>query len=419
MRKIYLGVLALYMGILSSHAQTQQQPPVKDTTNYQARKLQLDEVNFVSAYYHQNGNHSAVTGGIGTENLTDFANNLDIQLSKLTGTGYKNTYLFELGVDHYTSASSDKIDPNSISSASRQDTRIYPSLNWTHSNIATGNAFGFTGSVSHEFDYQSRGLGFNLTRVSPNKNTQFDFKLQAFLDTWKVILPVELRPFGYGSGANKDPRPVDFKPRNSFSASFSLSQVVNTRLQALFVVEPSLQQGLLSTDYQRVYFNSNFPTGVGPFNQVFNERIENLPGSRYKLPVGVRFNYFIDDAFIIRTFYRYYMDSWGIRSHTAEVEVPIKFTSFVSLSPYYRYVNQDGTHYFAPYGQHNITDRYYTSDYDLSTFTSNMLGLNLRLSPPKGVFGIQQLNTLELRYGHYVRSTDLNSNILTLALKFK
>jgi len=406
MRKIYLGVLALYLGILSSHAQTKQ--PVKDSTNYEARKLKVDEVNFVSAYYHQNGNNSAVTGGIGTENLTDFANTLDIQLSKLTGTGHKNTYTFELGIDHYTSASSDKIDPYSVSSASRQDTRIYPSLNWTNSNEKTGNAFGFTASISHEFDYQSKGLGFNLTRVSKDKNTQFDFKLQAFLDTWKVILPVELRPPGYGSGSNKDDRtPVPTKPRNSFSTSFSLSQVLTTRLQALFVIEPSYQKGLLATKYQRDYFTDG------------SERVENLPDGRYKLPIAVRFNYFIDDQFIVRTFYRYYMDNWGIRAHTAEIEVPVKFSPFMSVSPFYRYNSQVGTRYFTPYGRHNPTDVYYTSDYDLSTLHSNFIGANLRLSPPNGVFGWQHLNTLELRYGHYMRSTGLNSDILTLALKFK
>lgn len=405
MRKIYLGVLAVYMSILASHAQTVQ--PIKDSSNYQSRKLKVDEVNFVSSYYHQDGNNSAVTGGIGTENLTDFANTLDIQLSKFYKNGKKNTFIFELGVDHYTSASSDQIDPYSISSASRQDTRIYPSLNWTHSNEATGNAFGFTGSFSHEYDYQSRGAAFNLTRVSKNKNTQFDFRAQAFFDTWKVILPVELRPPGYGSGSNRDSRPVDYKPRNSFSTAFSISQVINTRLQAMFIVEPSYQKGLLATDYQRDYFTDG------------TERIESLPGSRYKLPVAIRFNYFLDDHFIIRTFYRYYMDNWGIRAHTAEIEIPIKFTSFVSISPFYRYNNQVGTRYFTAYGQHNPTDTYYTSDYDLSTLHSDFAGVNLRLSPPKGVFGIQQLNTLELRYGHYMRSTGLNSNILTLALKFK
>jgi len=47
------------------------------------------------------------------------------------------------------------------------------------------------------------------------------------------------------------------------------------------------------------------------------------------------------------------------------------------------------------------------------------LGANVRLSPPKGLFGVQQLNSMELRFGHYIRSTGLNSNILTLAVKIK
>ncbi len=407
MRKIYLGVLALYLGILSAHAQTNPKA-VKDTSNYQDRKLKVEEVNFVSAYYHQDGNNSAVTGGIGTENLTDFANTLDLQLSTYGKRGRKNTFLFELGVDHYTSASSDKIDPQSVSSASMSDVRIYPSLNWTTSNDKTGNAFGLTGSYSHEFDYQSFGGGLNLTRVSKNKNTEFDFKALVFLDTWKVILPVELRPPGYGSGSeHDDKRPVDYRPRNSFSTSFSLSQVINTRLQALLIVEPSYQHGLLATRYQRDYFTDG------------SERVENLPDSRYKLPIAVRLNYFLGDRFVVRTFYRYYTDNWGIRAHTAELEVPVKLTPFASLSPFYRYNNQVGTRYFTPYGQHNPNDTYYTSDYDLSTLTSNFVGLGLRLAPPNGVLGLQNFNTLELRYGHYTRSTGLNSNIVTLAMKFK
>ena len=402
MRKIYLCIVGLYLGISASFAQTR-----TDSSNYQSRKLQVDEINFVSGYYHQNGNNSAVTGGIGTEKLTDFANTIDLQMSKYTKRGKRNIFSFELGVDHYTSASSDKIDPASVSSASMSDTRIYPSLNWTHSNEKTGNSVGFTGSYSNEYDYQSAGAGFNLTRSSKDKNTQFDLKLQAFMDTWKVILPVELRPDGYGSGSERDQRPVDYAPRNSFSSAFSLSHVINSRLQGLLIVEPSYQHGLLATKYQRDYFTDG------------SERVENLPSARYKLPIGARLNYFLDDHFIIRTFYRYYMDNWGIRAHTAEIEVPIKFTSFLSLSPFYRYNNQTGTRYFAPYGQHNVTDTYYTSDYDLSTLQSNFVGTGIRLSPPKGVFGWQHLSALELRYGHYVRSTGLNSDIVTLNLKFK
>ncbi|RZM04374.1 MAG: DUF3570 domain-containing protein [Pedobacter sp.] len=389
--------------MLSTYAQNRPEPAKADSSRYQSRKLKIDEINLVSAYYHQDGNNSAVTGGIGTEKLSDFANTIDLQMSKFNKNGKKNTFLFELGVDHYTSASSDKIDPSTISSASSADTRIYPSLNWTHSNEETGNSFGFTGSYSTEFDYQSMGAAFNLTRLSKDKNTQFDFKLQAFLDQWTVILPIELRTGNTGKGGEQ----YDTAPRNSFSASFSLSQVISQKFQASLILEPSYQKGLLATKYQRDYFTDG------------SLRSETLPEKRYKLPIGLRMNYFLDDRFVIRTFYRYYMDNWGIRAHTAELEIPVKISSFFSISPFYRYNNQVGTKYFAPYGQHSPSDQYFTSDYDLSTFTSDFYGAGIRFAPPKGVFGWQRLNVLELRYGHYSRSTSLVSNIVSLNLKFK
>ncbi|QNN44247.1 DUF3570 domain-containing protein [Pedobacter roseus] len=403
MRKIYLHVLFMYFGILSTYAQTRPEPAKVDSSKYQSRKLKIDEINLVSAYYHQDGNNSAVTGGIGTEKLSDFANTIDLQMSKFNKRGKKNTFIFELGVDHYTSASSDKIDPSTISSASSADTRIYPSLNWTHSNEETGNSFGFTGSYSTEFDYQSMGAAFNLTRLSKDKNTQFDFKLQAFLDQWTVILPIELRTGNTGRGGEQ----YDTAPRNSFSASFSLSQVINQKFQASLILEPSYQKGLLATKYQRDYFTDG------------SMRSETLPDKRYKLPIGLRMNYFLDDRFVIRTFYRYYMDNWGIRAHTAELEIPVKINPFFSISPFYRYNNQVGTKYFAPYGQHQASEQYFTSDYDLSTLSSDFYGAGIRFAPPKGVFGWQRLNMLELRYGHYSRSTSLVSNIVSLNLKFK
>lgn len=402
MKKIYLHIVILYLGIFTAHAQVRSQPVRTDTSNYQSRKLKLEEVNIVSSYYNQNGNNSAVTGGIGTEKLSDIANTFDVQLSKYGKSKIKNTFLFEIGIDHYTSASSDKIDPSTISSASSADTRIYPSLNWTRLNEKTENSYGFTGSFSTEFDYNSVGGGFNLTRVSKDKNTQFDFKLQAFLDTWTVILPIELR-----TGPSKGHDNYTTSPRNSFSSSFSLSQVITDKLQALLIIEPSYQKGLLATKYQRNYFTDG------------SLRAENLPNKRYKLPIAVRLNYFLNDNFIIRSFYRYYSDDWGIKAHTAEIEVPIKLNSFFSISPFYRYSEQTGVKYFAAYGQHNINETYYTSDYDLSTLNSNFYGLGIHFSPPKGVFGLQRLNMLELRYGHYTRSTSLTSNVVSLNLKFK
>lgn len=401
MKKIYINVLVLFLGILGANGQVKPANETQDSS-YVSRKLKIDEVNLVSAYYHQDGNNSAVTGGIGTEKLSDFANTIDLQLSNYSLTGKKNSFFLELGIDHYTSASSDKIDPSTISSASMADTRIYPSLNWTRTNEKTGNSFGFSGSFSYEYDYQSVGGGFNLTRLSKDKNTQFDFKMQAFMDTWKVILPIELR-----GRPGAEFRDGQSSPRNSFNTSFSVSQVINEKLQALLIIEPAYQQGLLATKYQRDYFTDG------------SLKSETLPDTRSKFPIAARLNYFVSEKFIIRSFYRYYMDSWGIKAHTAELEVPVKISSFLSVSPFYRYSKQEGTKYFAAYGQHKPSAEFFTSDYDLATLNSNFYGAGIRMAPPKGVFGLQHLNMLEIRYGHYTRSSGLASDVITLNFKVK
>jgi len=381
-----------------------------DTTFYKSRKLKFEEANFVSGYYHQDGNNSAVTGGIGTEKLNDFANTIELKFSAY-GRRLKHNLNLEVGIDHYTSASSDKIDPSTGSrfhttSPSYSDTRFYPSVGWSVQNEKTKTTVGANLSFSEEFDYTSRGIGVNFTKTSKNNNTEFSAKLQAYFDTWAVIYPAELRTSVrvYDDDNNGI---QGYEPRNSFSGSVSLAQVVNKNLQLMIITEPTHQQGLLATKYQRVYFNDG------------SLQAENLPGTRTKLPVGIRANYFLADKFILRSFYRYYQDNWGVKAHTVEFELPVKLSPFVSVSPFYRFYAQTAANYFAPYGQHTPNEVFYTSDYDLSKFNANYFGANFRLVPASGLLGLQHFHSVEVRFGHYLRSDGLNANQISLHLQFK
>ncbi|MDV7397869.1 DUF3570 domain-containing protein, partial [Arthrospira platensis SPKY1] len=99
---------------------------------------------------------------------------------------------------------------------------------------------------------------------------------------------------------------------------------------------------------------------------------------RSKIPIGLRWNYYINEKFILRTYYRYYWDDWGIQAHTAQVEVPIKITEKFSLIPNYRFYQQSSSDFFAPFNQHLSMERYYTSDYDLSEFQAHAYGTGLQ-----------------------------------------
>jgi hypothetical protein len=394
MRKLSLAVIAFYVQMLSAFSQTNS----TDSSQYQSKKLTLNEVNFVSGYYTQNGNHSAVTGGIGTERLNDFGNTIELKLSRFDSHNRQHTANVEIGVDHYSSASSDKIDPSTISSASYSDTRFYPSFGYSVKN-QKGLTLGGSTSFSREFDYTSFGLGVNGAKASADGNRELSVKLQAYFDSWKVILPVELRPTRR--------RDEGGSPRDSYSASFVYSQVVNPRFQYSLLLDLVEQKGLLGTSYQRVYFNNG------------TENYEHLPSTRMKLPVGIRANYFLGDKIVLRSSYRYYTDNWGVKAHTAELEIPVKVTPFFSVSPFYRFYTQTAADYFLPYKQHSASDVFFTSDYDLSAFNSGFAGAGFRFTPEKGVFGIPHWSMLELRGGYYKRNDGLASGIFSINARFK
>ncbi len=369
----------------------------QDSSVYKMRKLKVEEINFVSGYYLQDGNNSAVTGGIGSEELTDFATTTEVRLSRYDSRLRKHVVSIELGFDAYSSASSDKIDPSTISSASASDKRFYPSIAYSIANEKTRSTYSVTGSVSTEYDYLSKGLSLSWSKLSMDNNREFSAKAQVYLDTWSVILPIELR--------NNDASRKE--PRNTYSASFTVSQVLSRRLQILLLTDVAYQHGQLATLYHRTYFTDG------------THRFEKLPSARIKVPLGVRLNYFIGDRFIVRSYYRYYSDDWGMKAHTFELETPIKVTPFISLSPFYRYYTQHGVNYFKTYGEHENEQKFYTSDYDLSSLKSTMIGLGFRYAPPGGVLGLTRFNAVELRYGHYERSTGLNAEIISLLAKFK
>jgi hypothetical protein len=373
---------------------------------YEVKPLKLQETNLVSSYYTQEGNHSAIRGGIGDEHVMDLANGLSLTFVGRDVDNTKHTLTAGLGIDHHTAASAAYVSKTGASKTG--GTRVYPSLDWLMENEEKGTSFGLGAYYSAEYNYHSLGLDMSLSKKTKH-NGQFDGKVNLFIDRVKLIYPSELVPIttvvtsaSGGGGESGTPS----SPRTTFSLSATYSQVINTRMQASVNLDLVEQNGYLGLPFHRVYLADG------------SVRVENLPSNRFKLPIGFRLNYFAGDNFIIRSYYRFYVDQWGILAHTAELEVPIKFTPFFSLSPFFRYYTQTAAYYFAPYEKHSIGDVYYSSNYALSALTSQFAGMGLKITPPNGILKTH-LSSLEIRYGHYMQSTDLYANMLSTSWQFK
>jgi hypothetical protein len=405
MRKICLTVVGSFLFFINSFSQIS----ADSTSEYHSPILKLEEVNLVSNYYSQTGNHSAITGGLGTQKVVDYSNIIELKYVRWGSMDRKITLNFNLGIDHHSAASSAYV---SKSAASNEDgTRVYPSADWKIENSKKRTTFGLGAALSFEYTYHSYSLNALYSKHSADKNTEFNATANIFLDAVKLVYPSEFRPVAStvtsASGSGGSSANIPSKLRSTFATSFTLSHVINKNMQVALIGDVVAQAGYLGLPFHRVYFTNK---SVG---------IEKLPDTRFKLPMGIRFNYFAGDKIILRTNYRYYTDSWGISAHTASIETVVKITPFISVSPFYRYYTQTTSDYFAPKYGHPITNQYFTSNYDYSAFNSSYEGINFRFTTAKGLFGIESLNMIELRYGHYGQTTGLVANNFALNLRFK
>nr|WP_262903261.1 DUF3570 domain-containing protein [Hymenobacter psoromatis] len=372
------------------------------------------EVDILGSYYQQNGNHSAVEGGIGTQQLTDVspAILLNVPLDSVT------RLTANLGVDFYASASTDRID-QVLSSPSANAQREHADFGLTRQLADKLTQVGVGAGVSVEYDYLSFNLAGSWTRTSRDGNRELSVAGQVFLDRVTLIRPAELR-----TGPNQR-RGSGFDNRQSYNVSVVYSQVLTKRLQVAISAEPVVQHGLLSTPFQRVYFFDYAPDGLAP-GQLGTAKTEVLPRQRVKYPVGLRLTYYATDLVQLRGYYRFYNDNFGVQAHTFELEAPVKVTPFFTLYPFYRYHTQTAADYFAPYLAHSVADQYYTSDYDLAAFSAQKVGLGFRYAPLYGLsrfktpFGgrVAKFKSLDVRYGYYRQTTGLTANVISFDMAF-
>lgn len=359
------------------------------------KQLDETEINFLFNYYEQDGDNAAVTGGRGTEELDNIAPSLIINIP-LDSARNLITYF---GFDKYSSASTDNID-NNVSSASSSDTRTYVNAIYQKNNKPLRITKSYKVGFSIEYDYTSISAGYGWAKASRDDNRELSLSVMGYYDTWQLIYPIELRGT---DGLESE------KNRQSVNFTGTLSQVINKKLQASFSTELVYQAGRLSTPFHRVYF-TDIQT-----DPAANPRIERLPDSRLKIPIGMRLNYYLNDLIILRGYYRYYYDDFGITANTFEIEAPIRLATSLTLMPFYRYHTQTAAEYFRPYGEHELDAEFYTSDYDLSEINSSSVGLGVKFSPLygltrfKGPFAkrkndrVTKFKSLEVRYANYTR----------------
>lgn len=422
--KTILSLLLLLSVTFATNAQTDKNS-IDDKQEDSRKKVKSPEdyketeVNFLLNYYEQDGDHSPVTGGRGTEELDNIAPSFVVHIP----VDSLSSLDLNFGIDIYSSASTDNIDyfDTHKTSASSKDARAHINASYSHTLVNSGNAYSVLAGYSKEFDVSSYHAGGSYTINSKDQNRSLTIDGLYMSDKWKLLYPTELR--GTSSANLKD----DVRTTSKFGLSYS--QVINKRLQALFSMEVVSQSGLLSTPFHRVFFDDAFAFADNKNELATRSHIEQLDDSRIKIPISMRWNYYVSDFIRLKTFYRYYSDNWGISAHTVSVELPMMVSPSFIISPFARYHTQTAADDFYEFGQASAsnTPEFYTSDYDLSDFNSYKVGVGFQYSPVMGVSNFKspfrknkttQLKSIGLRTAYYDRSDGLNAWLISLDFGF-
>lgn len=358
------------------------------------------QLNILSSYYEQDGQHSAVTGGLGTEELKDFATEITLVVPLDSVTSFS---MF-IHSNYYTSASSDRIDFN-MSSASQHDLRLQIQLGMQKLRPAKNMSFGLKGGTSFESDYISKYLSGNVIKELADGRMNLSIHGSVYFDQWAIVLPQELR--------RENKQFFETDNRNTFQIGTQIERHLGPNLSAALFAELILQRGLLSTPFHRVYKEGE--ERVSP---------ELFPNSRIKFPIGTSLSYSFGPRLFLKGRYRFYYDDFDVLSNSLELGLNFRASRFLSMSPFYRLHNQRQSKYFYPYQMAPADVLFHSSDFDISSFSSSKFGIGFRYHHIRRRLKKADnekenyLKYLSFRIGKYSRTDGLASSFASFEMSF-
>jgi hypothetical protein len=216
---------------------------------------------------------------------------------------------------------------------------------------------GFGGGYSTENDYDAINFSFDGETHFNEKNTTLAGGLGVSLDS---IEPTD---------ADLVSTRPDSEDKKSFSLFLGLSQLLERRavLQSSFSL--AYASGYLSDPYKQVFV-------VGG---VFLP--DERPDDRLQFAWLTRVRKHIEEVNgTVHAGYQFYIDDWGIASHTLDFAWHQTLWDHLRVAPSVRYYTQSESDFYVTHFDVNPGPGEYSSDYRVSAFGSVILGLNAEYS---------------------------------------
>ena len=236
-------------------------------------------------------------------------------------------------------------------------------------------------SYSIEHDYSSKTIISSLSYPFLKKNTVLQF---SFLKSFDKVFP-QIRTW--------------VRDRNTTTFNAGLTQVLSKNIITQLNGTYTTVSGYMLDGYQvvRIIENANTYKTYEPVE----------PDFRIRRALGIRTNFGLTGSLTLQLGYRYYWDSWDVKSNTVSAMVSNNFSPVVSGSFEYRHYWQTGAFFFKPV--YTQPEQYMSVDGKLNSGHSDEAVFSLVLKGSK-IYDVPFINSDKLSltgsFGFYRRYTD-------------
>jgi len=247
-------------------------------------------------------------------------------------------------------------------------------------------------SYSNERDYTAVSIGGDyLHWLNKNKNTSFNIGTSIQSNNIIVQTP--------DSNSGASPK-VNEKSSSVFALQGGISQILNKTSLAKVSVFYNLESGYLSNPYYNIVRNTN------------TIEAENRPDKRDAIGFNLVYIKAFGKYFTSKLKYKYYQDSWDIKSHTYNINNYYEISSKFIFGFDYRYYKQSSANFYNSSITYFTNQKYASHDDRLSKFNSSTIKTSLEYKYDKSI-------SYNISLNRYIQSTNLKTKYITVGVKYK
>ncbi len=391
------ALAALLVSVAAAPAVADDPPSFTDTDilGKPVPYFRIEAVNLRYTHFDQDGtgyqSRAAVRGGPGAElKLTgpkggpgsEWETVEEAQAEVIAKQGDRITHRLWVPVDIVTAASPDAID--AVSTASR--TNEAGSIDWTTTYKSSAETtLVIRNGLHNEENWRSWNSTLGFVRSFAEENTVLEGGVTQVTDWFDKYL-LQGDHDGHTS-------------RSTTTLTGGVTQILSPTTVAHLDYGLTLQRGQLSNGWNIV------PLTTG------DVALEIVPPSRTRHALVGRVAQFLPWNGAVHAFYRFYLDDWGIRANTVEVELFQRLSRLSYLRFNYRFHQQTGADFF-----HTQV----SPDFTLATADSDLAQLDAQTVGVKGVVDLPVPFARNLRADvaveRYFRSNDLRVSVYSCGL---